>query len=747
MFNPRPKQQEVLNYKSGWMGVAAVPGAGKTRTLSALAAKILTETPLQPGQEVLIVTLVNSAVGNFSRQIRDFLKARGMIAGYDYRVRTLHGLASDIVRERPALVGLSDNFTIIDQREADAMLNAAADAWLRGNPDALNAYINEEHIEKPSVQQRHTPELVAKVAGNFIKQAKDMMWTPAHVHDALETFNMPLPLAVMCAGIYTRYQQSLNYRGGVDFQDLIRLALKALREDPDYLDRLRRRWVYILEDEAQDSNQLQERILRLLAGADGNWVRVGDPNQSIYETFTTANPKYLRQFINEPYVQARELPNSGRSQPSIIALANQLIDWSARHPVAAVRQYQPLTPPHIELTPPGDPQPNPPDAPDKVFLHAAGFPPAEEIAVVVKSVREWLRDNPDCTAAILTPRNQRGYEVVGALKNAGVEYVELLQSTTNTREVAGSIYHVLTYLADPASADRLAQVYRVFRRDEKQDEDAAQQIGNIVKLLKSCTQVETYLNPQGVDWLDTAAPDDPDLREHLAWFREEVQTLQGAASLPVDQLVLTIAGAIFHEDVDLAVSYSLAGQLRRDGLAQEENTRIDGRQARAWTLKEYADRLAEIARNERKIMGMSEDETGFDPDKHKGKVAVTTMHSAKGLEWDRVYLMSVNNYNFPSDEPGDSFIGEKWFIEDEMNLDAEARAQLHALYNGTPYVEGDATRAARTEYAAERLRLLYVGITRARRELVMTWNTGRRGDSREATPMIALRTWWEGQPA
>ncbi|MEL7236246.1 MAG: UvrD-helicase domain-containing protein, partial [Chloroflexota bacterium] len=59
-FTPRPRQQEVLQYREGWMGVAAVPGAGKTRTLSALAAKILTETPMQPGEEVLIVTLVNA---------------------------------------------------------------------------------------------------------------------------------------------------------------------------------------------------------------------------------------------------------------------------------------------------------------------------------------------------------------------------------------------------------------------------------------------------------------------------------------------------------------------------------------------------------------------------------------------------------------------------------------------------------------------------------------------------------------
>ncbi|MEM6529283.1 MAG: ATP-dependent helicase [Chloroflexota bacterium] len=743
-FTPRPKQQEVLKYRDGWMGVAAVPGAGKTRTLSALAAKILTETPMQPGEEVLIVTLVNAAVGNFSRQIKTILKQQGMIAGYDYRVRTLHGLANDIVRERPALVSLSDGFTIIDEREANEILEYAASAWLRGNPDALMQYVKEEFQERKDMPQRHLPRAVTDMARNFIRQSKDWMLSPVDVEQSLDAYKMPLPLAEMCAEIYARYQQSLNYRGGVDFQDLIRLALKALRDDPGYLERLQNRWRYILEDEAQDSDSLQEEILRTLAGNHGNWVRVGDPNQSIYETFTTADPRYLREFITLDGVQSRELPNSGRSQQHIMDLANQLIEWSAeRHPNPAVRDYLPLTPPYIQPTPPGDPQPNPPASTDGIFLHPEGFPPAEEITIIVKSVRQWLKDNPEMTCAILTPRNQRGYDVVNALKQADVDYVEMLRSTTNTREVAGSIYFVMTYLADPVSSDKLARVYRVWRRDDKDDTDLASQIQNIAKLVRSCTAVETYINPQGTDWLDTVTADDPDLRSHLDDFRQFIHSMQEAASLPVDQLVLTIAGRIFHATADLAVAYSLSLRLRRDGMAQEQSIQLDGRAAQRWTLTDYAERLAEIAKNERKFLGMSEDEMGFDPDRHRGKVTVATMHGAKGLEWDRVYLMSVNTYNFPADEPGDSFIGEKWFAEDDLNMEAEARAQLEALYYHEPYTRGSATRAARTEYAAERLRLLYVGITRARRELVITWNTGRRGDQREAVPLIALRTWWE----
>ena len=106
----------------------------------------------------------------------------------------------------------------------------------------------------------------------------------------------PLPLVEMGWAIYADYQRALTYRGAVDFDDLIRLALQALQLDPEFLQRLQVRWPFILEDEAQDSSRLQEEILRLLVGPVGNWVRVGDPNQAIYETFTTASPHFLRDF-------------------------------------------------------------------------------------------------------------------------------------------------------------------------------------------------------------------------------------------------------------------------------------------------------------------------------------------------------------------------------------------------------------------------------------------------------------------
>ncbi|HVU11952.1 MAG TPA: ATP-dependent helicase [Phototrophicaceae bacterium] len=750
MFNPRPRQQEVLNYKGGRMGVAAVPGSGKTRTLSALAARLIAEGGLQEDQEVLIVTLVNSAVDNFARQVKVFLQEQyGLLPNVGYRVRTLHGLCNDIVRDNPSRVMLEEGFQIVDEREAAGILADAAQTWARTNPRSADAYLppDMDDSKRDWVVREQWPGLVTDIASSFVKSAKDAQLTPEDIRYNLDRFGSPLPLADMCQTIYANYQRGLSYRGAVDFQDLIRLALKSLESDETYLKRLRKRWKYILEDEAQDSSLLQERILRLLVGADGNWVRVGDPNQAIYETFTTAKPEHLWNFLNEADVERRELPNSGRSAPPIIDLANFLIDWTReRHPDFAIRRREPLQPPHIEPAPPGDPQPNPPAESAKISLFGRSLTPAEEIEAVVRSLAQWLPQHPDETAAVLVPRNKRGYEIVDALKalrNPDIEYVELLQSTTSTREAAGALGNILQYLSDPSNAKMLATVYKVWRRDEREDETLATRLENVARRIRACPRVEDYLWPQlGRDWLRddaeiaTLTADDPELLANLMQFRGLVRRWQEAVLLPIDQLILILSQDLFQSSADLAIAHSVAVVLR---------TYSD--QHPDWRLPNFTDELAVIARNERRFLGIDDDNRGFDPERHKGKVAITTMHSAKGLEWDRVYLLSVNSYDFPSGMPNEQYMAEKWFIRAGLSLEAEALAQLHVSADPLTfeYLEGEATKAARLDYIAERLRLLYVGITRARKELIITWNTGRRGDQQQAVPFVALQTHVESQ--
>ena len=738
-FVARPKQAEVLAYTGGKMGVSAVPGSGKTETLSRLAAQLIAGDSLAGHQEVLVVTLVNSAVDNFYRRVSSLVRTRGLLPHAGYRVRTLHGLAHDIVRERPALVGLSDKFDIVDERSADEILSEAAAAWLRGHPVTLEHFLDPalEASKLDWVRRDLLLDQVKEIALAFTRLAKDRQLTPEKLRGQLDARVNSLPLAEMGWAIYTDYQRALAYRGAVDFDDLIRLALLAMQSDDKLLARLRDRWPYVLEDEAQDSSRLQEQILTLLTGQGGNWVRVGDPNQAIYETFTTASPDYLRNFLEEEGVARRELPNSGRSSESIICLANYLVTWTrAAHPARAVRDA--LSPPPILPAPPGDTQPNPPDDPAAIFLMGNKFSPDGEVRAVVESLARWLPEHPDSTVAVLTPRNQRGFDVVDALRQRGLEVVDsLLRSSTSTRKAAGALANVLHHLADPTASQRLATVFQVWRRAEKEDPDAWQHVMQLSKLLGSCRQVEDFIWPRaGQDWLAAVDLPDEDL-DLLTTFRGFVQRWQGAIVLPVDQLLLTLGQDLFTEASDLAMAHKLAVTLRQ---AVEQHPQ--------WRLPELAGELAVIARNERRFLGFSEEDSGFDPRAHAGKVVVATMHKAKGLEWDRVYLMSVNSYDFPSGQPYDQYIAEKWFVRDELNLGAEALAQLDALLDDQlAYREGDATAQARLDYVRERLRLLYVGITRAKQELVVTWNSGRAATSRpeavQTLPFVALQTHWE----
>jgi DNA helicase II / ATP-dependent DNA helicase PcrA len=785
-FTPRPSQEQILRYTGGRLGIAAVPGAGKTHILSALAAKIIQEGGLQDGQELLIVTLVNSAVDNFETRIKGFFE-NPLQALYKYRVRTLHGLAHDIVREKPARVGLEERFSIIDEREAGFIRREAVNAWLVSH--SLDDYLDPalDQSKRDWVRRDQLPNMLDSLALAFIRSSKDRLLTPEKLRAKLDASFSPLPLAELGWSIYADYQRALAYRGAVDFDDLIRLALTLLESDDEFLARLQYRYPLILEDEAQDSSKTQERILSLLSGSlpsplrrgDGgevsNWVRVGDPNQAIFETFTTASPELLRAFIqNNPSV---DMPESGRSQPAVIALANHLIDWvMTSHPDPNVRSA--LSLPHIVPVPEGDPQQNPPDVPEGVKFIPTKFAPEQELEAVAKSVKGFVDSFADVpveeqpTIAVLVPRNTRGVEVVNMLRQQGIEPIELISSTSETRAAAGSLSYLLAYLADPQSARKLAKAYEVWRRDWREgmslraqvakqspaeeenlnDEGVAsteehrlattlqsELLTTTSSILRKMMHVENFIAPsQAGDWLASLAESEAEhVIAELSEFRVNVQRWLNAVTLPIDQLVLTLAQDVFSAAPDLALAYKLALVLRK---AADDHP--------DWRLPELQAELVVIAKNERRFIGFSDDDSGFDPETHRGRVVVTTMHRAKGLEWDRVYLMSVNNYDFPSNEPNDRFISEKWFVRGGLNLEAEALAQLTALESNSEYdwyEEGAATQRSRLDYVKERLRLLYVAITRAKRELIVTWNTGRKGDATPSLAMSELMGWWEGQ--
>ena len=154
--------------------------------------------------------------------------------------------------------------------------------------------------------------------------------------------------------------------------------------------------------------------------------------------------------------------------------------------------------------------------------------------------------------------------------------------------------------------------------------------------------------------------------------------------------------------------------------------------------RDITDDLDQVARNRRAMNAIPLADSGFEA--VPGRLLITTMHKAKGLEWDAVFLLCIDSLEFPASVE-DAFRDELAFMPGRAPS-VEARKVLERLA-GTRFAgTGDCSpvEQSRLEYISERLRLLYVGITRARRDLVFTWSqTNGRRQVCAATALLELQ--------
>jgi DNA helicase-2/ATP-dependent DNA helicase PcrA len=731
-FQPlfRPAQHDILAYKSGQMLITAAPGSGKTFILAHLAAHLvgrISAKDILKGREVLVVTFTNTAVGALKSRIATALeREQGLLPNVGYRVRTLHGLALDIVTEHTADLSLPLDFRVFDEILAHQAIRDILQTKSGQYFHRFEGYLSDaakRNTKPQELTRQGFPEEVFQIAHQFIRHCKDRLISPESAASS------PNPLVKFGASVYADYQAVLRSQGALDFDDLIIHALTLLKENDKVLKRLQHQWPYVLEDEAQDSSHLQEQILRLLS-ADKNWVRVGDPNQAINTTFTTANANFMQAFAAHDGVTTIPMRHSGRSSRPISDLANTLVKWTNKiHPVRELRRA--FDGQLIEPTYPGDAQTNPLSNDTLVHVH---YQPGkkvsadEELAMVCQSLKRWLPEHAGQTVAVLVPDNSRGYQMLDTLRAAGIPCDEVLRSTSETRHTLRLLEVILSYLANPVDTNSLVRVYReVWHGSERLMHLRPSQEVDSSSQLASCREVETYVYPLQEDWLDTIT-NTPAIYEDLNQFRLHVRRWIEATLLPVDQLLLTIAHSIFIEPSDIALAYAVSRTLRSLQDLHPE-----------WELPDFVRQINLISQNQRAFFAQPIPDYNAQP----GIVTVTTFHSAKGLEWDRVYLTGINNHAFPSAQPRDPYVSQRWYWRDNLNLQAEIIHQLE-LTDPTLYTEGEATEQARINYAAERLRLLYVGITRARQDLILLWNCGKSGQASPALPLQALREYLDG---
>jgi DNA helicase-2/ATP-dependent DNA helicase PcrA len=609
----------------------------------------------------------------------------------------------------------------------------------------------------------------------------------------------------MLAGIYSRYQTALARQGGLDYDDLIWSAADRLEHEPDLVEALRRRWPYVLEDEAQDSVPLQETLLEQLTGPSGNWVRVGDPNQAITSTFTAAHPRFFSRFIDRPDVTARTLPNSGRSAPLIIGAANALLNWTIdNHPVPEVRadafRRQDILP-----APPGDAQPNPSDSEAAARIRVYRHREEDELPAVARLAWEYAQEQPDQTLSILVPTHQVGFAIARHLDGLNADYDNLLRGSGREREVAAALHAVLAVLANPLDTRALQSAHSGLSElretgplyEVSPDDNEA--TARFRALLRSVHRPETLLFPREDEAIAAALPAGVATEEDVARLERLADFLRAnfdLRALPVDDLALALADTLFigsrgqgpgareesrgageqgsrgdHSspgtwplepgpsspqepaELDLAIAYQIAAQLRLWREAQPE-----------WRLPELVAQLQMVAAGRRTLNIMRGGQLGYEP--QPGRISLATQHSSKGLEWDAVFLVGIDGMWIPGTLEA-PFLGVHDFLGGDPN--AEATAQLRYLMRAQPepasdlatgdatpppqatgtsgghsdfglYPNRTATESAHIEVICERLRLLYVGITRARRFLQISRSraTRRPRGDQETEPATVL---------
>lgn len=744
----RETQNTILQYRTGQMAVIAVPGSGKTFTLAHLAANLISRSSskdIEKGREILLVTFSNSAVKTLQNRIEGILQQQSKYPEkVGYRIRTLHGLARDIIAERPALAGLTDDFRIIDEQYTHQLIHEAVFRDLKSNQSAFEDFIapslraDEKRLE--NIQSRSLPELAVQVCRRFIRYCKDHSMTPQNFY----TKELHQPIIQFALRVYEDYQRRLAYQSAVDFDDLVMLALNLLNESEALKSRLQKRWTHILEDEAQDSSFLQEKLLHVLS-TEKNWVRVGDPNQAINSTFTTANPKFLRAFAQKAGVTVVHLNQSGRSGRPIMDFANALVKWSTRfYPVHDLREA--LDSRLIESVSIGDLNANPSTNESNIHIFyepGKDITPEQELQVVMHSLTRWLPNNSEKTVAVLVPENRHGYQLAEMLRQADLPHDELLRTTSDLRQIVKALLAVLSYLADPLSSSLMSALYRdvwwAYELGQTGEIKAGQEphalrtlLNEVTKTLSQFKNLEDFFYPtSGKEeaWYTHFSKFPETILSDIDLFRKQTVQWLNAFYLPFDQLIITLGRAIFHKPDDLAVMYKLTSFAR--SLQELEN---------GSHLRDLVNELRAISENQRRYFDFEEAAAGYHPT--PGVVTVSTIHASKGLEWDRVYVLGVNNRAFPEGRENENPANERWFIRDQLNLEAEIISMAESIVNQSPYLEGNASHESHLAYAGERLRLLYVAITRAKKEVILLWNMGYQWKNTPniAQPALALKT-------
>jgi DNA helicase-2/ATP-dependent DNA helicase PcrA len=567
-------QRDAVTTTEGPLLVVAGAGSGKTRVLTYRVAHLLAACGVEPN-EVLAITFTNKAAGEMRERIEGML---GPVARAIW-ILTFHAACGRILRREAQRLGYRSNFTIYDQADQIRLVKQCLEELERDPkrfvPRGIHAQISN------AKNQLVGPEEYAARVASFYDQT--------------------------VADVYGLYQRRLFASNAVDFDDLLMLTVDVLRRFPEARERWSKTFRYVLVDEYQDTNHAQYELLKLLTGAHGNLMAVGDPDQSIYG-FRGADIRNILEFERDfPGTRTIALEQNYRSTNSILGAANAVISHNRERKEkrlwSELGEGEPVRALEVE---------------DE---HAEARFVAAEIAALVEL--GYARRE----IAVVYRTNAQSRVLEDVLVRQGIDYLVIGGPRFYERAEIKDAIAYLQAIDNPYDAVSLTRIANRPRRG----------LGDT-----SLARLTAFSDGEGISlWEVLGRADEAGL---------------APASLRAAQSFYGLLQSLMAGALDMSVTEVVERVLERSGYLEaleaertiEARGRIENLEELVGVAREYEAGAEEPSLSSfLQEISLYSDQDALRDDDESGQVTLMTLHNAKGLEFRAVFVLGLEEGIFP----------------------------------------------------------------------------------------------------
>ncbi len=619
-------QKEAVEYLDGPSLIVAGAGSGKTRVLTYKIAYLL-KNGYNPSS-ILALTFTNKAAEEMKQRVNTLLGSN--ISNY-LEMGTFHGIFYKILRQEAEAIGFNKNITIYDTSDSQSLIKTLI--------ASLN--LNDEYY-KPNLMYGR----ISRCKNNLLTPHKYRMSNDLQIEDS----KARIPKFV---DLYEAYFKQCKMQNAMDFDDLLLYANILFRDSPDILDKYMNKFKFILVDEYQDTNMSQYILIKKLSTLNNKVCVVGDDAQSIYG-FRGARIENILNFKKDfPKHKLFKLEQNYRSTQTIVNAANSVIKKNEKQISKNVFSEN--------------------NTGSLIQIQKA-LTDSEEAIIVAKGINETILSNhlPYAEIAVLYRTNAQSRNLEEALRKTNIPYKIYGGLSFYSRQEIKNVLAYVKLSVNPSDNEAFKRIVNYPSR----------KIGKVTieKLQDVATQNNISLwevieTPNAFPQLNINAG----TLNRLLMFRDLVNNLKANIS---EQTASEYLNYLIQETgiyADLKNDKSVESMNRMENVDELINAAKNFEEE---MLKDEPDADVSISSYLENVSLLTDMDNEAEEDFNK--VTLMTIHSAKGLEYDHVFLVGLEEELFPS----------------AMSRDTQAELE-------------------------EERRLFYVAITRARKFLTITYASSR----------------------